>query len=295
MTCRSMLDCLPMELIDKILGKLSMMEYAALIHVNRTWYAIALQWLYHTPRIESERQIDQFVNVSGRALQHVIELDLTAVSQFVRDDHLIQLSEKQCNRLRVLRLSNCNVSPEAINRLLRLSVNVLQTVLLSNCNLSSETLETLGQASVHHLRTLDLSNTMIRPCATFDAPNHLEPMTKGYFPRDNQLVELDLSYCSWVDNQTLKNVFVGLPSIQRLSLCWCHLLEYLSIFHLVRNLTQLHIIDLRFINAISCAAAYALLEANANLSQVLFTHRLKPSQVRRKERMACPASRLVDL
>ncbi|KAG0184914.1 hypothetical protein DFQ28_010258 [Apophysomyces sp. BC1034] len=214
--------------------------------------------------------------------QHITVLDLSSVRQYVTDDHLERL--RKCTRVRKVNLSNCNnTSSSAIHKLLLLCASngtTLEAVHLANCHLSTETLGVLGQA--HGLRTLDLTNTMIRPCASMDTPHHLETML-GHSAQPLMLEVLNLSYCSWVDDETLQNITNGLPHLRRLELCWCHRVSDATILYLVQNLTRLEMIGLRHLVTVGLQMAWTLLNANSNLTTIDFSNRFKSFRLIRND------------
>lgn len=278
MSNRTMVNGLPRELVEDILSYLDSSDLASLCAVSKECYHHIVPCLYSNPTLRTRKQLDCLIEANTSTLCYITRLNLSTVHEFVTDKHLAQLASSPKQEIN---LANCKaVSSSAINCLLRISVPYVESVVLTNCTLTTETLSILRDASNCRLRMLNLGNTMIAPCRSIDAPNDLEALICP--GSSSQLQELDLSYCSWVNSQTLNNIGQGLPCLTRLSLCWCQQVQPASLRRLLEQLKQLIHLNVQFVSGVRTALdAKELWAVNANLKELKFTDRLVPTLWRR--------------
>ncbi|OAD77841.1 hypothetical protein PHYBLDRAFT_60970 [Phycomyces blakesleeanus NRRL 1555(-)] len=238
---------LPVELLENILQRLSSKDLCELNHTNQLIGQIALVTLYRSPVIKTIEQLEALSTVSPSKLQIVSELNLEHVGFSIKDFHLQELN--QCNRLRILNLTNCKASSSAINQILLPSLKYLQTVILNNCALELTTLQLLGQAGQHTLLDLDLSSVVLKPCRNFDETNDLDALVN--LPLPSTLVTINLSYCRWVRSSTLENIARNCPRIRYLGLRWCGMIHFTTLRLAIMLLPNLRTMDTMHMSAIT--------------------------------------------
>ncbi|KAI8888383.1 hypothetical protein K501DRAFT_151413, partial [Backusella circina FSU 941] len=239
---------LPLEIINQIFDHLSSNDLCTITRLNSTWHIFGSQRLYKHPKIGTLDQFKKFIIINQELQSYIHELDLTEVSHYVTDTSLASLVH--LSHLRCVNLSNCmQLSPNTIHQVIHKSLPTLHKLLLANCKLSTDILSLVGRASHLHLMTLDLSNTMISPCIAIDSAHHLDSMLTG--PIDSsEIVYLDLSFCSWVERQTVMNIARALPKLKHIVLQWCNKLKLETMLDLTRHLTYLETVDIRNIHGI---------------------------------------------
>ena len=273
------MERLPFELMDNIFDLVSIPDVCSLCLLNHDWNRIASERLYRAPKIHNKKQLELFTTIHEKLQRHIQVLDLVPVHQYLTKDHLSQL--EHVNNLRYLNLSKgAHISPDTILTLIKNNVFQLNTLLLANCTLTMDILRVIGEANHHQLKYLDLSNTMIKPCISIDSFHHLETMITSPMS-SSQLIDLNLSYCAWVNSQTIENVASGLPQLQHITLRWCNQVKVDSIQALVRRLSKLHTIDLREIDSIETAEqlGFIILDHASSLKRILFTCKRTTIQV----------------
>ncbi|ORZ24381.1 hypothetical protein BCR42DRAFT_446333 [Absidia repens] len=285
------MDRLPAELIDAILQESSITDVCNLAATNRRWHQQCLHRIYYFPKLNNAKQHDLFFKSTNYHTQMYIR-HLNLEPSLITNEQLERLTG--CTGLISLQLSHCaHISSDVLDKVLRSCVASVQRVYLADGKLAQSTLQLLGQASRYfHLRTLDLSNTMIRPCDRIDTPHHLESMIMNINEdanndfttansgddKNNTLHDLNLSYCSWVDDTTLLNVTFGLPFLKFINLRFCHHLSAMAIMKMIRHLRYISTIDVCHVpcmNEPSCV--HNLLSLNPLLEKINFTHHFKPS------------------
>jgi hypothetical protein len=266
---------LPFELTDKIFDLLSATDISTLSLLNQHWHKIASSKLYRYPLIKNEKKLALFVKVSEKSQSYIQVLDLTSVHQYITDKQLSPLT-KHVKNLKQLNLSKCiDLSPNIILSIIQINVYSLNALSLGNCTLTKDILHYIGKANQNRLKLLDLSNTMIKPCISIDSPNHLETMLLSPFSL-SQLTHLDLSYCAWVDSQTVENISCGLPQLRDIVLQWCNQVKSKSIHTMVKRLTHLNSIDIRHIDAVtSIEHAFGIMDHAVSLKKISFTSSCK--------------------
>ncbi|OBZ90637.1 hypothetical protein A0J61_01317 [Choanephora cucurbitarum] len=243
--------------------------------VNYYWNTVTTCKIYKHPIITSKRQLNALVNNLSEYNQGFIEcLDLTAVHQYVTDPILYAFL--RVTHLKQLNLSNCTyVSPAGILPLIKSNVSQLQKLTLTGCTLSTEVLEWIGEAIRQQLYCLSLRNTMIKPCKTIDTTNHLDTMLYTHTNTfEANLRELDLSYCCWVNEETLNNIAHKLPYLEHIVLQWCNQIKASSIHSMVKRLTYLSTIDIRHISTIDTfEQACNVMQYTSSIKKIVFTHK----------------------
>ncbi|KAI7904891.1 uncharacterized protein BX663DRAFT_503939 [Cokeromyces recurvatus] len=242
------MNTLPLEIRIKILDILSTTtkELYELSLVNHDWNLIvSTTILYKSPALRSKNQFYAFLNnITAKNQFYIQHLDLTFVHEYV---HKLDLN--YMTNLKYINLSKCTrLSPFIIFQLIKNNIKGLQRLVLANCTISSDILKSIGQAAnQQQLECLDLTNTMIQPCIAIDASNHLEDML---LLDQNQLRYLNLSYCTWVNSQTIENIAYGLPKLEIIILQWCNQIQLKSIIIMVQQLEYLKMLDIQHIDTI---------------------------------------------
>lgn len=268
----SEMERLPFELMDKIFGLLSIEDICSFCLLNHDWNLVASSRLYRYPFLQSEKALQLFaVNITERLQKYIQVFDLTHVHQYTTDLIMSPLLDHATN-LRHLDLSKCsNLSPNAILLLIQNNLQHLNTLSLANCILSTDILHYIGKATHSQLKFLDLSNTMIKPCASIDSSNHLDMMITSP-SSSSKLVHLNLSYCAWVNSQTIENIANGLPHLEHVILQWCNQVKLKALHAMIQQLNNLKSIDLRHIDSIeSKEQASGIISHATSLEKILFT------------------------
>jgi hypothetical protein len=273
------MERLPLEIALKILDFLSTNELCLAAQVNSYWNMAVSSRLYKHPTIKTEKQLCAFTRISKSSQMYIQALDSTYIHEHLFDKHFRSLP--YLHNLNYINLSKCTyLSPPAILPLIKSNVYNLHTLILANCTLSNDILVWIGEASQHRLKYLDLSNTMIKPCVAIDTFNHLDSMFDSTNTAAAQLRHLNLSYCTWVNGQTVRNIALGLPKLEELVLQWCNQINLKSIDFMVQQLMFLNTIDIRHIETIgNSKQAIQILEHAVSLKKVLFTYRTISSEV----------------
>lgn len=265
------MEYLPLELHNKIFDLLSIRDMCSLSELNQHWNRVASERLYRYPTLKNERALKLFTLITKQSQTYIQILDLSIVHQFITDNTLLPLSN-HVTQLRHLDLSKSSrVSPCIILQFIQNNLNNLNTLLLANCTLSMDILKCIGKANHRRLKYLDLSNTMIKPCTSIDSSNHLDTMIIS--PTSlSQLIHLDLSYCGWVNHQTIENIANGLPQLEHIILQWCNQVKPTSIHIMVKRLVRLTCVDVRHIDSIENTDQVRNIVCHSNsLKKVLFT------------------------
>lgn len=266
------MERLPFELMDKIFSLLSTQDICSFCFLNHHWHLVASARLYRYPILQSEKTLQLFTeNTTEKQQKYIQVLDLTHVHQYVNDRIMSPLLDHVTN-LRHLQLSKCsNLTPNTILLLIQNNLQHLSTLSLANCTLSTDILHYIGKANHSQLKFLDLSNTMIKPCTSIDSSNHLDMMITSP-SSSSKLVHLNLSYCAWVDSQTVENIANGLPHLEHLILQWCNQVQVKALHTTVQQLNNLKSIDIQHIDSIeSKEQACGIFSHAASLKKVLFT------------------------
>lgn len=265
----SVMDTLPVEIVDIVLNYLAPSDLASACSVSRTWLHIISPRLYRRPALRTHKQLELFANNSSRLHAHVVRLDLRRVGDYVTDTTAAQLV--RCSSVQHMDLSGCKaLSSHGIDTLLRTSITSVSSVLLASCSLSQTTLDILRRASTTaQLQTLNLSNTKISPCWSIDASNDLNCLVAGV--ASNRITRLDLSYCAWVSDSTLENLGLGMPRLEWLSLRWCQDVSQLAAEKLVGRLRNLRYLDARCIPAIAESQVVAFFNDHPSLEECIFS------------------------
>jgi hypothetical protein len=273
------MERLPLEITIKILDHLSAKELCLAAQVSSYWNMAASSRLYKYPLIKTAKQLDAFTRISTSSQMHIQAWDSTYIHEHLTDKHFHLLPNLCC--LTYINLSQCTyISPTIILPLIKNNVYNLHTLILANCTISNDILVWIGEASRHRLKHLDLSNTMIKPCVAIDTSNHLDSMFNSINTTALQLRHLNLSYCTWVNGQTVRNIALGLPKLEELVLQWCNQIKLKSIDLLVQQLLFLTIMDVRHTETIQNAQqALHILEHAVSLKKVLFTHKTISAEV----------------
>ncbi|KAI9262951.1 hypothetical protein EDC94DRAFT_584369 [Helicostylum pulchrum] len=264
---------LPFELIENILSLLSTKDVCSLSLLNQHWNTIGSMKLYCRPSIQNEKKLILFTKISKKVQSYIRVLDFSSVHPFITNLRLSPLLQNSKN-IKHLNLSKCiHLSPSNILELIKSNLRNLDTLILADCTLSMDILGCIGQANHYRLKILNLSNTMIKPCTAIDTCNHLEAMITSPF-LSSQLIYLDLSYCSWVNSQTVENIAHGLPRLESIVLQWCNKVKPKSFKILIKNLKHLKSIDLRHIDSIgNSEQIFSMIENATPLKKILFTHK----------------------
>lgn len=270
---------LPFELTDKIFDLLSRKDICSLCLLNSYWHTIGSIKLYRYPLIQTEKELLLFKNISEKSQSYIQVLDFAPVHQHITD-LIISPLLGHINNLKHLNLSKCiDLSPTTILPLIQNSAKYLDTLILADCTLSTEILRCIGEAIHYKLKKLNLSNTMIKPCIAIDTFNQLETMIT--LPRSSsQLIHLDLSYCAWVNSQTVENIAYGLPRLDHIILQWCNQVKPISIYVMVGKLGHLKSIDVRHIDSIgSTEQALNIIDQTVSLKELLFTYKRTTAKI----------------
>ncbi|KAI8341175.1 hypothetical protein BC941DRAFT_510388 [Chlamydoabsidia padenii] len=274
------MDRLPVELIEKIIKELTMSDMYHLASINQSWHRYCLNKMYECPQLmNTKRRHNSFFKCTNHRTQAYIR-HLRLDPSLITNEQLGKLTG--CTGLVTLELSHCpHINPESLNKVLESCLTSIHSVTLADGKLAQSSLALLGHASRYfQLRQLDLSNTMIRPCGSIDTPHHLDSMI---FDKDNALHDLNLSYCSWVDDTTLWNITTGLPFLKSLKLRFCHQLSDLAIKRMVQHLKQMSSVDVCHIPCMDDPAqVHGLMTLNPFLETIRFTHQLKPISLSRR-------------
>jgi hypothetical protein len=263
---------LPLEIVNQIFDHVSSKDVCTICHLNSAWNVLGSQRLYKRPKIRTPDQFKKFITINQELQSYVQELDLSEVSRHVTDLSLTSFAH--LSRLRCVNLSNCmQLSPKTIYQIIDKSLSTLNILLLANCKLSTDILSLIGLASHIRLMTLDLSNTMISPCISIDSAHHLDTMLTGP-TESSQILYLDLSFCSWVERQTIKNISRALPKLRHIVLQWCNKLKLETILDLTRHLPHLDTVDIRNIDNIELMEqANEILDSSCSLKKIYFTNK----------------------
>ncbi|KAI8378540.1 hypothetical protein BD560DRAFT_389673 [Blakeslea trispora] len=273
------MDKLPYEIASQLVDLLSMQDVLEMATVSYYWNTIATCKIYKHPIITSKEQLEALIRYLPSHSQGWIEcLDLTAVHPYVTD-HVLH-AFMGTRHLKQLNLSNCtHVSPAGILPLIKNNARQLQTLTLADCTLSTEVLAWIGEASRQQLNCLSLRNTMIKPCKTIDATNHLDTMLYTASAFEAKLRHLDLSYCCWVSETTLNNIAHKLPYLEHIVLQWCQI-KASSVHSMVKRLTCLNTIDIRHLSTINTfEQACHVMQYTSSLKKIVFTHKASSIEV----------------
>jgi hypothetical protein len=269
---------LPVELLQIIFKNFDRQaDLSIFSRVCRQWNCVATSILYHSPSLESERQLKLYCNSSEVARSFVQLLDLSPVSHWLTDETLAALTPHDQNyetnkSIQYLGFANCNrLSYQAIYAFLQSCClgRRLREVVLANCLMSDQILSLLSGS--HSVRQLNICNTMIQPCVDVETTHCLGPFAKAC----ENLQELDMSYCAWVDKHTMDTI-LRLRNLRKLSIRWCHRVPLQSIFHLVQHLPMLNYLDVRHVNSVNHPDIIRLvLYLRPSLTEVYFTREQK--------------------
>ncbi|KAI9269555.1 hypothetical protein EDC94DRAFT_373702 [Helicostylum pulchrum] len=273
------MNCLPFELIEKIIDLLSTKDVCSLSLLSQYWNTIGSMKLYCHPSIQNEKKLILFTNISKKMQSYIRVLDFSSVHPFITNLMISPLLQNSKN-IKHLNLSKCiHLSPSNILELIKNNLHNLDTLILADCTLSTDILDCIGQANHCKLKILNLNNTMIKPCTAIDTCNHLEAMITWPF-LSSQLIYLDLSYCSWVNSQTVENIAHGLPRLENIVLQWCNKVKPKSFKIMIKNLKHLKSIDLRHIDSIANSEQiFSMIENATSLKKILFTHKRVAAQI----------------
>lgn len=270
---------LPFELTDKILDLVSRKDVCSICQVNSYWHTIGSIKLYRHPLIQTEKELVLFKNISQKSQSYIRILDFAPVYQHTTD-LIVSPLLKHAKHLNHIDLSKCvDLSPITILTLIQNNTKYLNTLVLASCTLSTDILSCIGEAIHLKLEKLNISNTMIKPCVAVDTFNQLETMLT--LPRSSsKLKYLDLSYCAWVNSQTIENIAHGLPKLDHIILQWCNQVKPVSIHSMVEKLGHLKSIDLRHIDLIgSREQALDIIDHTSSLKELLFTYKRTTTQI----------------
>ncbi|KAK4512152.1 uncharacterized protein ATC70_013395 [Mucor velutinosus] len=273
------MEKLPFEISIKLFSLLSTQDLCEAIRVDQHWHVIASSVLYKYPALHTRRQLFSFAQITDRVQSHVHCLDLTQVYEHATDKIFLRL--QHLAHLKHINLSKCiHLTPAAIFPLIQLNAFQLHTLILANCTISNDILHWIGKATRHHLQFLDLSNTMIKPCVSIDTANHLDSMFDTTTIIKANLRHLDLSYCTWVNGQTVENIAQCLPNLEHITLQWCNQIKLKSIDILVQKLGSLDTIDIRHIETIAnTTQAFGIMENALSLKKILFTYKTISTEI----------------
>ncbi|CAO3613050.1 unnamed protein product [Cunninghamella blakesleeana] len=305
------MDQLPLEIVEMILEGLSISDLCHLCTINHQWYDYCIPRIYACPRLDEAKKHELFFEVTTKKTQAYIR-KLSCLPSLITNMQICQLDG--CINLISLQLSHCqHITPDTLNILLEACVTSIQEISFIDNQLDQKTLYWLGQASSkYHLYKLNLSNTMIRPCYSIDVPYDLNSMIfyKTHNNNDNNnnksekekkedeevdddqkynnttnhhminkqniLMDLDLSYCNWVDDSTLLNVAEALPLLRSIRLCWCQRLSEMAIIMMVQRLKYLSDVDVCYVSSVSrLSKANQLLNINPYVKKIFFTNHYK--------------------
>ncbi|KAI9360738.1 hypothetical protein BD770DRAFT_453173 [Pilaira anomala] len=257
------MERLPQELIEKILDLLSPRDICSFSQVNQDWHINGSMKLYYYPRIRNEKKLALFATKITKTSQSYIRvLDFKNVQTYVNDHVILPLLNNVCH-LKYLDLSKCtNVSPNLLFQLVKNNMNQLDTLILADCILSTDILECIGK-----------SNQTIDSCHPLESI-----MNDG--GSCSQLAYLDLSYCAWVNSQTVENIAIGLPQLEVIVLQWCNKVKPRSFKVLVSCLKYLKSIDLRHIDSVANEKdIFEMVEGAKSLKKILFTCKRLTTQI----------------
>ncbi|KAL9550739.1 hypothetical protein MBANPS3_004589 [Mucor bainieri] len=259
------MEKLPFEISIKLFSLLSTRDLCEATCVDQHWNVVASSVLYKYPALHTPRQLSSFARITDRVQSHVHYFDLS--------QHLTGLKH--------INLSKCiHLTPAAIYPLIQLNAHQLHTLILANCTISNDILHWIGKATRHHLQFLDLSNTMIKPCVSIDTANHLDSMFDTTTIIKANLRHLDLSYCTWVNGQTVENIAQCLPNLEHIILQWCSQIKLKSIDILVQKLGCLDTMDIRHIETIANATqAFGIMQNALSLKKILFTYKTISTEI----------------
>lgn len=265
------MNSLPFEVYENIWIKLRKKDLCSAALVNSQWRFISYHMLYGHPKISCSKQLILFSQIGPLAQTFVRVLDLKGVHQYVTDK-LLQEYLQHLACLKQINLDQCvHLSSSTINNLVQKNILSIDSLSLSDCKISKDTLTLIGKACQYKLTSLDLSNTMIQPCSSIDSSNHLEDMIGISSPK---LRHLDLSYCTWVNSTTVKNIARGLPKLQHIILQWCSQIKAEAITEMVQQLLCLNTIDIRNIESIGTSEQVEdLMNEGSSLKKVMFTYK----------------------
>lgn len=273
------MEKLPFELSIKVFNLLSTKDICEAACVDQYWNVIASSVLYRYPALNTIHQLYAFTQISEKAQSYVHYLDFTRIHEYATDKLFFHW--QNLTNLKHLNLSKCtHLAPAAIFPLIQSNAYQLHTLLLANCTISNDILHWIGIATHHHLKFLDLSNTMIKPCASIDTANHLESMFDTTTIIKANLRHLDLSYCAWVNGQTVENIARSLPKLEYIILQWCNQIKLKSIGILVQKLGSLDTIDIRHIETIAnTTQAFEIMDNAISLKKILFTYKTVSTEI----------------
>ncbi|CEG67545.1 hypothetical protein RMATCC62417_03956 [Rhizopus microsporus] len=265
------MERLPFEVNENILSRLDKKDLCSFALVNSYWRFISYQVLYKYPKVLTKEQLYKFSTITAYAQSFVRVLNLTPVHQYITD-RLFQESLQHLDHLRQIHLDQCtHLSPFVIHSLVQKNLMTMDSLSLADCKLSKDILALIGKACQYRLTSLDLSNTMIQPCLSIDSSHHLEDMLRL---SSSRLLHLDLSYCTWVDSLTVKNIARGLPKLQRIILQWCSQIREDAILDMVQQLINLTTIDVRNIETFGTTEQIEhLMSKGSSLKKVMFTYK----------------------
>ncbi|CEP09083.1 hypothetical protein [Parasitella parasitica] len=274
-----MIEKLPVEISTTVLDLLSTADLCEAACVDHCWNLLASSVLYRYPALNSVHQLYSFTQISEKEQSCVQNLDFSRIYQHVADKLLV--SWRRLSNLKCVNLAKCTyLTPAAILPLIQSNICHLHTLVLANCTISNAVLHWIGQATRQNLKFLDLSNTMIKPCASIDAANHLDSMLDSTTVTKADLRHLDLSFCTWVDGRTVENIAHCLPKLECVILQWCNQIKLKSINILVQNQNSLGTIDIRHTETIeSIEQASEIMENAASLKRIMFTYKTTSTEI----------------
>ncbi|CAO3642598.1 unnamed protein product [Cunninghamella echinulata] len=276
------MDQLPLEIVEMILEKLFISDLCQLCLLSHQWYGYSISRIYACPQLDDSKRHGLFFETTTPKTQVYIR-KLSFLPTLISNKQLQQLNG--CTNLISLQLSHCqHLTPNTLNILLEACVTSIQEVNFMDNQLDQKTLYWLGQASSNYqLCKLNLSNTMIRPCQFIDVPydlhsmifnnnNNNNVMNNRMMNNQNILMDLDLSYCNWVDDSTLLNVAEALPLLKSIRLRWCQKLSEMAIIIMVKRLKYLSDVDICHVSSINRPSkANQLLNINPFIKKIFFT------------------------
>ncbi|KAI9259395.1 hypothetical protein BY458DRAFT_577050 [Sporodiniella umbellata] len=265
------MDCLPFEIYEKIWSRLCREDLCSSALVNSQWRHMSYGMLYKRPNINTKEQLDMFSKISSFAQSFVRVLSFKNTHQHI-NDKILQGPLQHLNCLEKIDFGQCiQLSSSTINTIIQKNLRSVNSVSLSDCRISKDTLILIGEACQHKLISLDLSNTMIQPCSSIDSSNHLEDLIGIPSPK---LRFLDLSYCTWVNNLTVKNIGYGLPALQHIVLQWCSHIKADAITEMVKQLMCLNTMDIRNIESIGTSEQVEdFVNEGLSLKKIMFTYK----------------------
>ncbi|RUO95774.1 hypothetical protein BC936DRAFT_143250 [Jimgerdemannia flammicorona] len=218
---------LPLEILQDILHrvKCTQSDVASLCLVSRSWYFAAIEFLYEAPKFTTYTSLKVFLGSFGhRNIGFIKSLNFSGMGNEVHSDSLAQITAayQRYNDLSPIRppltrlnLHGCwHISDSSLIALLTACAANLDTLVINQCEkITTCSLFVLATYSPN-LRHLSLRMTRALPPS--DRLHHIF--------KYQRLQSLDLSYCTWVMQDTLSNDISHIPTIRALYLHSCNIL-----------------------------------------------------------------------